>query len=105
MARVGYCPSPRLFEASACGCLVVSDRWKGLEHFFRDNEEILVVGNADEVERALGLSDEELAKVAGRARERTMAEHTGEQRADYMLKCIEEAERGPSQRLQEEAAS
>ncbi len=105
MARVGYCPSPRLFEATACGCVVVSDEWTGLEHFFRPQQEIFVVASAEEVETVLGCSDEELSRVAARARERTLAEHTGEQRAEYLLKCIEEADSRASRRLQQEAAS
>src|SRR5205823_1548219 len=34
MAEMGYCPSARLFEATACGSAVLTDYWDGLEEFF-----------------------------------------------------------------------
>ena len=34
MARMGWCPSGRLFDAIACGAPVVTDSWAGLEAFF-----------------------------------------------------------------------
>ena len=41
MARMGFCPSGRLFEAAACGTPILSDAWDGLEQFFIPGEEIL----------------------------------------------------------------
>jgi spore maturation protein CgeB len=32
--RKGYSASVRLFEAAACGVLIISDRWPGIETFF-----------------------------------------------------------------------
>ncbi len=35
MARMGYCPSGRLFEAAACGgAALLTDAWEGLDQFF-----------------------------------------------------------------------
>lgn len=34
MADMGYCPSGRLFEASACRVPILSDNWPGLDLFF-----------------------------------------------------------------------
>ena len=42
MARMGYCPSGRLFEAAACGAPILSDAWEGLEAFFCPDREILI---------------------------------------------------------------
>lgn len=81
MARLGWCPSGRLFEAAACGVPIVSDAWEGLEVFFKPGREILVARGADEVVAAIELSDAELERIARDARERTMAEHTAAQRA------------------------
>lgn len=91
MARGGYCPSGRFFEAAACGTPILSDWFEGLDSFFRDGEEIYVVNTAEEVIRALHNSEEELTRVASRARERTMTEHTGEARALEFLRYLEEA--------------
>lgn len=78
MARYGFCPSGRLFEAAACGVPLLSDAWEGLDRFFQPGSEILQVDTADEVVDALSLSDRELTAIASAARERTLAEHTGE---------------------------
>jgi spore maturation protein CgeB len=102
MARVGYCPSPRLFEAAACRSAILSDEWPGLDTFLRPGEEIFVVETADDVLQVLGASDEFLARSAARARERVLAEHTGLHRAQQLLAYIEEAAQRP--RLQQEAA-
>ena len=80
MAEYGYCPSGRIFEAAACGVPVVSDRWEGLNEFFAPGEEILLVDTAEDVLRTLCLSDMELRRVAEAARERTLRDHTNEQR-------------------------
>ena len=42
MARMGWCPSGRLFEAAACGAPILSDWWEGLDAFFEPGREILV---------------------------------------------------------------
>ncbi|HEX2113292.1 MAG TPA: glycosyltransferase [Alphaproteobacteria bacterium] len=89
MARFGWCPSGRLFEAAACGVPIVSDAWEGLDAFFTPGREILVARDADEVVGAIELSDAELAQIARAARERTLAEHTAEQRARDFEAAIE----------------
>jgi spore maturation protein CgeB len=81
MAEMGYCPSGRLFEAAACGAPVISDGWEGLDHFFNPGEEIVLARSAGDCIAALSLDDAELARMARRARERTLDEHTAEHRA------------------------
>lgn len=91
MARYGYCPSGRFFEAMACGTPVITDSWEGLETFFVPGEELFVAQTPEDVLRALDLSDDELTRLAWRARERTLGEHTGNDRAAKMLSYFEEA--------------
>lgn len=81
MAQMGYCPSGRLFEATACGTPILTDWWEGLDEFFVPGMEILVAQTTGEVVEALGLPAAELARIARAARERTLAEHTAERRA------------------------
>jgi spore maturation protein CgeB len=81
MAAMGYCPSGRLFEAAACGAPLITDWWEGLDAFFTPGTELLVARTADDVLAALDMPDEELARMARAARERTLAEHTADQRA------------------------
>ena len=90
MARTGYCPSGRFFEAAACGTPIISDWWEGLDDFF-GAEEILVVSSGDEMVEALKLGDGQLAKMAERARQRTLQEHSGDCRARQLINYFEEA--------------
>src|SRR6185503_5426833 len=46
MARAGYSPNVRLFEAAACGTPIISDSWDGLSSFFEPDSEILVARNS-----------------------------------------------------------
>jgi spore maturation protein CgeB len=91
MARMGWCPSGRVFEAAACGTPILSDWWEGLDHFFTPGEEILVARTTEDAMHALDLTDAELDRVAHRARERTLAEHTARQRAREMVAAFEQA--------------
>ncbi|HTK95646.1 MAG TPA: glycosyltransferase [Terriglobales bacterium] len=93
MATYGYCPSGRFFEAAACGTPIVSDTWQGIEQFFRDGEEVFLARTAEDVLAIFRRSDEELARVAARARERTLDEHTGDHRAAEFLGYLQEVRR------------
>jgi len=91
MARTGFCPSGRFFEAAACGTPIVTDWFTGLDSFFTPGEEICVAHTAGDVIAVLRRDDAELQHMAERARARTMAEHTGEARARHLLAYCEEA--------------
>ena len=91
MANWGYCPSGRFFEAAACGTPILTDWWEGLDTFFEPGEELCVVHTADDVLSCLSRDDRQLHAMAARARDRTLAEHTGERRAAQLLSYCEEA--------------
>ena len=91
MAKMGYCPSGRLFEAAACGTPVISDDWEGLEHFFEPGREILVASGASEVNEALAFDQQKRSEIAKAARERVFAEHTAEHRATELVELLEGA--------------
>lgn len=78
---MGFCPSGRLFEAAACGVPILSDTWDGLDHFFEPGSEILIASDTAGAVEAIGRSDADLRRIADRARERTLAEHTADRRA------------------------
>lgn len=84
MARMGWCPSGRLFEAAACGVPVLSDWWEGLDAFYRPGEEILIANSTEDAVAAINLSDAEIQGIARAARERTLEEHTSERRAQEL---------------------
>jgi spore maturation protein CgeB len=104
MAEMGWCPSGRLFEAAACGAPIISDRWDGIESFFSPDEEIFLADRAQDTLAALTLNDEALERMARRARERTLDEHSSEKRAQELIVLLEQSSgRSRSDLLIEEA--
>ena len=93
MAKGGYCPSGRFFEAAACGTPIISDWFEGLDSFFTPGEEIFVVQDSWEVIHTLGYPEDDLRRVARRARERTLAAHSGGRRAQQLIGYLEKARR------------
>jgi len=91
MARMGHCPSGRLFEAAACGVPILSDDWPGLDRFFEPGREILLARTTEDALAALDLPDASLAAVARNARARVLAEHTAERRAAELIAALEGA--------------
>lgn len=91
MARMGWCPSGRLFEAAACGVPILTDWFTGLDAFFVPGEEILVAHTTDDAMAALQLGDDELARIAARARARAIEEHSAARRAAEMVSAFETA--------------
>jgi len=88
MARMGYCPSGRLFEAAACATPILSDAWEGLEKFFEPEREILLARHTDDTISALRMADDELERIGRRARERTIAEHSATARAQQLEEIL-----------------
>lgn len=91
MAAMGWCPSGRLFEAASCGVPILTDGWDGLDAFFEPGREILVARTTEDALAALDRPDAELATLARRARERTLAEHSAARRAREMVAALETA--------------
>ena len=89
MARMGWCPSGRLFEAAACGVPILSDTWPGLDEFFTPGREILVADDTEGALAALALPEGELHALAARARARTLDEHTADRRARQLTAALE----------------
>lgn len=89
MVMAGYSPSVRLFEAAACAATIVSDNWPGLDTFFVPGKEILLPVDSDDVERYLtGCDGAELKKIGRAARQRVLAAHTSEIRAQEFEQAI-----------------
>src|SRR5689334_5959184 len=53
MARYGYSPATRVFEAAGAGACVITDAWKGIELFLEPEREAIVVGSGEEVAERL----------------------------------------------------
>jgi spore maturation protein CgeB len=93
MAQMGWCPSGRLFEAAACGAPILSDTWDGIADFFEPGAEILLARQKDDVLAAFELDDRELRRIADRARERVLDQHSSAKRAHQLVELLEQASR------------
>jgi spore maturation protein CgeB len=81
MVIAGYSPGVRLFEAAACGVPIISDYWHGLDSIFRTGSEIFVAATTSDTLQILAQPPEVSLRVAERARERVLREHTSSHRA------------------------
>jgi spore maturation protein CgeB len=82
MVAAGYSPSVRLFEAAACGTPIISDRWPGLDTFFRPGVEILLAdGTRQAIEYLRDIPDARRTRIGAQARERVLRSHTSAHRA------------------------
>src|SRR5262249_6510616 len=82
MARYGFSPSTRLFEAAGAGACIISDAWEGIEQFLRPGREVLVARDGGEVAaHVAGLSPARAIAYGAAARRRVLAEHTYAHRA------------------------
>lgn len=94
MLETGFCPSGRLFEAAACGAVVISDDFEGLSTFFEEGREILVAKSADDIRQALQMGDETRRRIGKAARERALSEHRAEVRARELIALLSSGDRG-----------
>jgi spore maturation protein CgeB len=77
MARYGFSPPTRVFEAAGAGACLITDRWLGIELFLEPTREVLVASDGAEVAEILnGLTPERAREIAGAARKRILAQHT-----------------------------
>lgn len=82
MARYGFSPATRVFEAAGAGACLITDAWRGIEMFLTPGEEVLVAENGDDVVRHLrDLTPERAAAIGEAARKRILADHTYDHRA------------------------
>jgi spore maturation protein CgeB len=93
MARAGYSPSVRLFEAAACGTPILTDTWPGLDTVFARGREILPVRTPDDVTSYLQMPEDQRLEIGERGRCRTLRQHTAAVRAEqfeaYVLASLE----------------
>jgi spore maturation protein CgeB len=82
MARFGYSPATRVFEAAGAAACIVTDAFQGVEEFFEPGKEILLARDAEEVAATLAALTHERARAIGEAAfARATAVHTYAARA------------------------
>jgi spore maturation protein CgeB len=81
MARVGFSPATRVFEAAGAGACLITDAWEGIELFLEPEVEVLVARDGEEVADLVRELTPRRARMIGEAaRLRVLAEHTYEHR-------------------------
>lgn len=82
MARYGFSPATRVFEAAGAAACLITDHWEGIDYFFDPGDEVLVARDGAEVaELVNALSAEEARKIGQAAYRRVLADHTYAHRA------------------------
>ena len=93
MARYGYSPATRVFEAAGAGACLVTDAWEGIEQFLEPDREVLVAATGGEVSGHLeSLTPERARRIGTAARRRVLAEHTYTRRAEQVEQVLEGAD-------------
>jgi len=91
MARYGYSPATRVFEAAGAGACLISDRWLGIEAFLEPDREVLLAADGADVAAHLEALDPARARAIGReALRRVLAAHTYAHRALQLQHLLEE---------------
>ena len=90
MARYGFSPPTRVFEAAGAGACLITDKWKGIDLFLEPDREVLVAADGQEVAQHLeALTPLRAREIAWRARKRILAQHTYAQRALQVHQVLE----------------
>jgi spore maturation protein CgeB len=94
MARYGFSPPTRIFEAAGAGACVITDRWPGLAAFLEPGREVLVADDGTEVADHLArLTPARARRLGAAARARILAEHTYAHRAAVLDRVLRDAPR------------
>lgn len=98
MARYGFSPATRVFEAAGAGACIITDKWKGIELFLEPDRECLLAENgADVAQHLRQLTPERAQRIGDAARERVLAEHTYTHRAAQVEAVFFEARSMPEE--------
>ena len=92
MARYGFSPATRVFEAAGAGACLITDAWKGIEEFLEPEREVLVATDGDEVAAHVKEMTPDRARTIGAAAlARVLNEHTYAHRVQQLEALLEGA--------------
>src|SRR6185369_9426972 len=81
MAKNGFSPATRVFEAAGAGACLITDQWEGIELFLEPGEEVLVARDGQDVADLLHQLTPERARAIGKAAlARVLSQHTYDRR-------------------------
>ncbi|HEV7135473.1 MAG TPA: glycosyltransferase [Steroidobacteraceae bacterium] len=82
MARFGFSPPTRVFEAAGAGACLITDEWPGIGSFLEPGRELLVARDGEEVAAIIGgLTPARAERLGQAALRRVLAQHTYAHRA------------------------
>ncbi|WP_187264098.1 CgeB family protein [Pontibacter beigongshangensis] len=89
MARYGFSPATRVFEAAGAGACIITDYWEGIDFFFEPEKEILVAKSGTEVDAIMADLTAEKAMAVGKAAYRkVLSAHTYNHRAEQLEQLL-----------------
>jgi spore maturation protein CgeB len=89
MARYGFSPPTRVFEAAGAGACLITDAWEGMELFLEPGVEVLVAGSGAEVAEHVRATTPDIAwRIGSAALRRVRAEHTYAHRAELVEQVL-----------------
>jgi spore maturation protein CgeB len=89
MARYGFSPPTRIFEAAGAGACLITDAWEGVDVFLEPGREILVARDGYELaEQLRTLTAEQAVALGAAARRRVLDEHTYRHRAEQLAALL-----------------
>lgn len=89
MARYGFSPATRVFEAAGAAACIITDAWEGIDFFFEPGTEILVANSGQEVCAILdSLSIERARQIGQAAYRRVLLQHTYAHRAAQLEEVL-----------------
>ncbi|TGD80536.1 CgeB family protein [Hymenobacter wooponensis] len=89
MARYGFSPATRVFEAAGAGACIITDYWEGIDMFFEPDQEILVAKDGDDLAAIIATLTPEQARTIGQAAYRkVLAAHTYEHRVEQLEQVL-----------------
>ncbi|RYG46534.1 hypothetical protein EON79_09890 [bacterium] len=90
MARYGFSPATRVFEAAGAGACLITDYWEGIELFLEPDTEVLVARDGAEVADHVAALDEARSRRIGEAAlRRVLSEHTYAHRIVELERTLE----------------
>jgi spore maturation protein CgeB len=106
MARYGFSPATRVFEAAGAGGCLITDYWEGIEWFLEPGREVLIARNGPDVAAHLRELTSERARTIGQAAmRRVLAEHTYAHRAAQVEALLDGAMAGHPKRAESGAVA
>src|SRR5581483_1707830 len=91
MARYGFSPATRVFEAAGAAACLITDAWEGLETFLEPGRQALVAHTGDDVARHVrDLTPRRASEIGQAARARVLASHTYAHRAAQVAALLQE---------------